>query len=122
MTSIRPCPHREILAGHLASTSEIAAWAAKIEALPPCRDCAAPVTHHPIADLPPLPSEVAIALTAGGCDGAKLAQATLDALAVPEALYPAIAARLAAQPGTCVKWRAWWSSWRRGALVIAAGN
>jgi hypothetical protein len=52
--------------------------------------------------------------------GALAAQATLDALGVGEALYGAVAARLAEQPGTGPWWRRWWAGWRSGVLLWAS--
>ena len=105
--------------GPLATPADLLAWAADLDAAGCARCEAAPVARHQPATLPPLPVEVAAALAAEGRQGARRAQAALDALGVGEALYGAIAARLAAQPGTCVGWRRWWAGWREGALVGA---
>ena len=116
---MRPCPHREIIPGPDATPADLLAWAADLDAAG-CAQCAAPVARPQPAPLPPLPAEVATALAAEGRQGARRAQAALDALGVGEALYGAIAARLAAQPGTCVGWRRWWAGWRSGVLLDAA--
>lgn len=113
---LRPCPHREIIPGPLATPVDLLAWAADLDAAG-CEQCAAPA--HP-APLPPLPADVAAVLAQDGCQGARRAQATLDALGVGAEWHRAIAARLAAQPGTGPWWRRWWAGWREGALLDAA--
>lgn len=114
---LRPCPHREIIPGPLATPLDLAQWAADLDAAG-CPACsAAPVARPEPATLPPLPAEVATALAQDGRQGARRAQAALDALGVGEALYGAVAARLQAQPGTGPFWRRWWAGWRDGALV-----
>jgi len=111
VTPLRRCPHREILLGSLATPADLAAWAAAL-ASAPCAACSAPVA--PPAPVLPLPPAVALALAQDGRDGAKRAQAALDALGVDASLYPAIRARLASQPGTGPFWRRWWGG---GVLV-----
>ena len=82
----------------------------------PCTACTAPL---PVEAAPPptLPPEVAAALRQEGRDGARAAQAALDAMGVGEGLLPAVAARLSEQPGTGPWWRRWWAGWRGGALL-----
>ena len=117
LVTLTPCPHREVIPGPLATLADLAAWAAE-HAATPCPACAAPVAPaQPVAALPPLPDAVALALTHEGRAGARRAQVALDALAVGAELYPAIAARLRAQPGTGPYWRKWWAEWRGGAIV-----
>lgn len=110
---MKACPHRETLFGSLATDAARAAWAAELAT--PCHACTAPVP--PAGPMPALPEAVALALVAEGKAGAKRAQAALDALEVGRELYPAIVARLSAQPGTGPFWRRWWAGWRDGALV-----
>ena len=117
MTPLRPCPHREVIHGPLATLADLAAWAAE-QAATPCPVCAAPVAPaQPVTALPPLPDAVALALVHEGRAGARRAQAALDALAVGAELYPGIVARLASQPGTGPYWRRWWANWRGGAII-----
>ena len=117
MLALRPCPHREVIPGPLATLADLAAWAAE-HATTPCPACAAPVAHaQPVAALPPLPADVALALVHEGRTGARRAQDALDALGVGAELYPAVVARLQAQPGTGPYWRKWWAKWRGGAIV-----
>lgn len=116
---LRPCPHREIIPGPDATPADLLAWAADLDA-PGCAQCAAPVARPQPAPLPPLPAEVATALAAEGRQGARRAQAALDALGVGAGLHGAIAARLSAQPGTGPWWRRWWAGWRSGVLLDAA--
>ena len=87
-----------------------------------CAACATPPPVEPLPAADPLPPEVAAALRQEGRDGARAAQATLDAAGVPDALLPAVAARLSEQPGTGPFWRRWWAGWRGGALVAAAAR
>jgi hypothetical protein len=120
MNHLRTCPHRELIAGSLATPADLAAWAAE-QAAAPCERCDAPVAAlTPTRPLPPLPEPVALALSHDGRDGARRAQRELDRIDVAPDLYPAIVAQLRAQPGTGPFWRRWWSGWRDGALVNAA--
>ena len=115
MTPLHPCPHRECIPGPLATPADLAEWAASLAA-ERCAACALPLPL-PVEPLPALPPEVAAALRAEGRDGARAAQAALEAAGIPAALLPAVAAQLSAQPGTCAAWRRWWAGWRGGALL-----
>lgn len=117
--TLTPCPHREVLLGSLATPADLAAWAAE-QAATPCPACAAPVAPPvELAPCLPLPPAVALALAHEGRAGARRAQITLDALSLGDDVLPAIAARLASQPGTGPYWRRWWAGWRDGALLAA---
>jgi hypothetical protein len=118
MNPLRPCPHREIIPGPLATPAALLAWSAALAA-EGCERCAALPAPAP-ASLPPLPPDVAALLAQDGKAGARRAQQALDALGVGEELHGAIAARLAQQPGTGPWWRRWWAGWRAGALLDAA--
>ena len=115
---LRPCPHRECIPGPDATPADLAEWAATLAATG-CAACATPPPVEPLPAADPLPPEVAAALRQEGRDGARAAQATLDAAGVPDALLPAVAARLSEQPGTGPFWRRWWAGWRGGAMVAA---
>ena len=119
--TLSPCPHRECIPGPDATEADLAEWSADLAA-EGCAACAehSPVEAAPEADL--LPPEVAAALRQEGRDGARAAMAALDAAGVPEALLPAVAAQLSAQPGTGPWWRRWWAEWRKGALLDAAAR
>jgi len=119
-TPLRPCPHRETIAGPDATPPDLAAWAAALAA-ERCAACCVPVpVAPPVEPLPVLPDDVADALRQEGRAGALAAQATLDALGVGEALLGAVAKRLSEQPGTGPYWRRWWAVWRGGALLGAS--
>jgi len=107
--------HSILLLGSLATPEDRHEAAALATA--PCAACSAPAA--PPAPALPLSPDVAAALAHDGSAGARRAQAALDALGVGRELYPAIAARLQAQPGTGPFWRRWWAGWRDGALVGA---
>ena len=117
---LRPCPHRELIPGPDATLADLAEWTATLAA--PCAACVevAPLPVEPAAD--PLPPEVAAALRQEGRDGARAAQAALDAMGGGEGLLGAVAARLSEQPGTGPWWRRWWAGWRSGALLDAAAR
>lgn len=115
MIALRPCPHREILPGPLATAEDLATWAAEL-ALTPCPACAAPPPPEP-PPLPDLPPDVAAVLRVDGRAGALRAQAYLDATGLPAELLPAVADALAHQPGTGPYWRRWWATWRGGVLL-----
>ena len=115
---MRPCPHREVIPGPLATPTDLATWAAELAA-DPCPRCAAPPPVPPLPAEPALPPEVAEALRWEGRTGARRAQRALDALGVGAALLPAVARRLSEQPATGPWWRRWWAGWRGGAVIEA---
>lgn len=121
MTPLRPCPHRELIPGSLATPADLAAWTAAYAA-ETCARCATPllVRPEPPPPLPELPAEVLAPLLVDGRAGALAAQRALDALGVGPELLPAVADLLASRPGTGPFWRRWWAGWRDGALVAAA--
>jgi len=118
MTAIRPCPHREVLLGSLATPADLEVWTATFAA-ETCPRCVAPAPRPELPPLP-LPAEVASVLAQEGRAGARRAQAALDVLEVGAELLPAIRQRLAQQPGTSTSWQRWWASWRGGALFAAS--
>jgi hypothetical protein len=117
---VSPCPHREIIPGPDATPADLLARMGRGPRRRGVRAMRLPVARPQPAPLPPLPPNVAAVLAQDGRQGARRAQAALDALGVRAEWHGAIAARLSAQPGTGPWWRRWWAGWRDGVLLDAA--